>query len=159
MLVLRQTASIFVGLRLFAQRLRLFARLRQMSSPVSFGSSLGFARCLRLSATALHQASPDVFACQLHPFARFRLIARSVIPTWLLRGSSIQSMTEGGVPNSSPSEPQSEFGRGLASTPWVPPVPEAAPFGLGAATVVVEARSMPFCKKYHTPFEELNFRG
>ena len=123
MLVLRQTASIFAGLRLFAQR------LRQMSSPVSFGYSPGFARCLRLSATALRQASPDVFACQLHPFTRFRLIARSVIPTWLLRGSSIQSMTEGGVPNSSPSRPWSFLGRPSTSIRTGMSSPEALAFG------------------------------
>ena len=91
----------------FACQLQLFPRLRQMSSPVSYGSS------------------PDVFACQLHPFARLRLIARSVIPTWLLWGSSIQSMTEGGVPNSSPSESLSILGGALTSTSS----PEAPPFG------------------------------
>ena len=43
----------------FARWLQLFARLHQMSSTTGFSSSPGFARCLRLPASALHQASPS----------------------------------------------------------------------------------------------------
>jgi len=42
------------------------------------------------------------------------------------------------------------LGRGVASTSWALPAPEAPPFGLGAATVVGEAQSVPFCKKCYT---------
>ena len=39
------------------------------------------------------------------------------------------------------------LGRGVASTSWAPPAPEAPPFGLGATAVVGEAQSEPFYKK------------
>ena len=111
----------------FACQLRLFARLRQMSSPVSYGSSPGFARCLRLPASSLRQASLD---CP---------IGDSHLAPW---GSSIQSMTEGGVPNSSPSESLSILGGAMTSTSS----PEAPRFGLRPiASLSVEARVSSDC--------------
>ena len=88
-------STVVVGSSL--EFLNPFAWLCTRSSLNVFGSSRGFAECLRLISSPLRVASLNAFAYRL--FAWLRLFARPVIPAWLLRRSGLQSMAEGGVPN------------------------------------------------------------
>ena len=77
---------------------------------------------------------------------------------WSSRTFGVPS--EGGVPNSSPSEPRPDLREGRGFDPvGAFSAPKAPPFGLGAAMVSGEAQSVFSCKKYYTFTEGARFQN
>jgi len=111
------------------------------------------------SPKTLHPLLSSIGASKTHPCCVFgqttedlHVLRSSLASTREPLGLRVPSVSRPKVvsPTVAPRILGPRLGRGVASTSWAPPAPEAPPFRLGATAVVGEAQSVPFYKKCFT---------